>query len=121
MKVLSREDILTANDLTKTEVELTELGGSVFVSTLNGKDFGKFQKSVYQRDGKKLITDEENFTVKLLVWTVVNEKGERIFNDKDIEELQKKSAKTIQKLFDVASRLNGLSKDVIDEKKENFS
>jgi hypothetical protein len=52
---------------------------------------------------------------KLLVKCLIDEAGERLFTDQDAPALGAKSGAVIDKLYDVASRLSGLSEE---EKKE---
>ena len=56
---------------------------------------------------------------KLIAFTVVNEKGERIFKDEDIASIGKLSSSSLEKVCAVAMRLNGLGDDAVEEAKKN--
>jgi hypothetical protein len=55
--------------------------------------------------------------VKLVSLTVINEKKERLFTENDVEALSKKSAKELDKVFQVAQSLAGLG--VVKETEKN--
>jgi hypothetical protein len=50
----------------------------------------------------------------------VDDDGNRVFGDNDIEVLGGKSAAALNRLFAVASRLSGLSGSDVEELTENF-
>jgi hypothetical protein len=47
-----------------------------------------------------------------LIRCIVDEKGERVFADDDLKSLSKKSGLVINRLYNVASRLNALEEGV---------
>jgi len=60
-----------------------------------------------------------NMTARLCAICIVDEKGKRVFSDFDAESLGRKSAKALDRIFDVAQRLNGLGADDIKEMAKN--
>jgi len=119
-KILSRDDILSANDLPKELVEVPEWGGSVYVRGLNGLERDKFEISCAEQKGKNTTLNLENVRSKLLVLTICDEDGNRLFNDADLANFCKKSAIPISKLFDIAQRLSGLLDNDIKKMSEDF-
>ena len=62
----------------------------------------------------------ENMRAKLLVRTICDDKGKRIFTDKDTDLLGSKAASALEKIFDVAQKLNKLGgKDFEDIEKNS--
>lgn len=109
--LLSKDQILSANDLPYRDVEVPEWGGSVRVRTMTGGERDAFEASIYDRDGDRIELNRIDFRAKLLSKVLVDEKGQRLFSDKDIAALSGKSVKAINRLFEVAQEINGLSKE----------
>ena len=116
---LSRDAILQANDLKSEEVDVPEWGGKVKVRSMTGEERDAFEESTIQGKGKNRDVNMRNFRAKLVVRCVVDELGERIFGETDIQALAKKNSGAISRVFDVASRLSGLSKEDVDELTKN--
>lgn len=104
---LTRDAILEANDTIMEPVEVPEWGGSVMVRAMTGVDRDAFDASMvkFGPDGKG-VTDLSNMRVKLLSRTIVDEAGNRIFTDADMEALGRKSAAALERVYQVAQRLN---------------
>jgi len=112
---LSKEAILGIKDLQVQEVEVPEWGGSVYVRGLTGAERDAFEASVVEQRGKATKVNMVNMRAKLLVLTICDKDGMPLFTHADIDELGKKSAVALQRLFDIASSLSGLSeKDAED-------
>jgi hypothetical protein len=113
--MLTKEQILQAKDLPTETVFVPEWGGEVIVRTMSGTERDAFEKSIMDMSGKDAAVNLSNIRAKLCAKVLVDEKGERMFNDREIDLLGKKSASALDKIFFVAQRLNGLSdKDVKD-------
>lgn len=120
MALLSRDDILNANDAVTEDIEVPEWGGTVRVRGLSGAERDRFEESLYTGKGKTKRMTIQNVRARLVSWTVVDEKGRRIFNRGDVEALGKKSAAALDRVFEVASRLAGIGDDDLDDFTENF-
>ena len=57
----------------------------------------------------------DNMRAGLCALCIVDEDGKRLFAQTDIEVLGAKNAGAIDKLFDVAARLSGISEDDVDD------
>ena len=115
-KILTRDEILAADDLKIETVSVPEWGGAVQVRTLMGCQRDRFEASIVK--GK--VVSMENLRAKLVAESAVNEKGKRLFTTKDVEALGKKSASALDRLFAVAQRLSGLSPADVDELAKNL-
>lgn len=60
-----------------------------------------------------------NFRARLAVLCVCDEKGERIFKDEDAEALGRKSGAALDRIADVAIRLNRLQPDAVEQAEKN--
>lgn len=109
--ILSRDQILSAQDIPTETVSVPEWGGEVIVRGMTGTDRDAFEASVVSmRDGAAKV-DMHNMRAKLVATCVIGEDGARMFTDEDVLELGKKSAQAINRVFEVAQRLSGLTKE----------
>lgn len=112
---LDRASILAANDLKSEVVEVPEWGGSVIVRGLTGTERDSFEEAMTSVQGKSRVANLRNFRSKLCARAMVDGNGDRLFTDADADALGKKSAAALQRIFEVAQRLAGLSPDDVDE------
>jgi hypothetical protein len=119
-KLLSRKEILEAVDRVTEEVEVPEWGGHVIVTSLNGKERDAFEASVLIQKGKDTRVNMKNARAKLVSMATVDEKGERIFSQADIEALGLKNAGALDRVYSVAARLSGLTDDDLKELTEDL-
>ena len=109
-----REAILSADDLPRESVECPEWGETLLVRTLTGAERDTFENSVVQASRGKGI-DLRGLKVKLVQLTLVTDDGEQVFESGDQLLLNGKSSRVIDRIFQVAQRLNGLSAEDADE------
>ncbi len=109
--ILSRDQILAAHDIATETVSVPEWGGEVIVRGMTGTDRDAFEASVVNmRDGTAAV-DMRNVRAKLVASCVVGEDGARLFTDDDVLALGAKSAQALGRVFEVAQRLSGLTKE----------
>ena len=118
-KILSRDEILKAQDIKTEEVQVPEWGGSILVRGLTGIERDRFEESILQGHGKNRTVTLDNIRAKLIARSVVDEQGNRIFSDADIEGLGKKSGATLSRVFEVCQRLSGLNEGALEELTKN--
>ncbi len=123
--LLTREQILQAEDLPSEVVEIPEWNGSVIVRGLTGSGRGIFQNSIMSQNGnvnsKNVMVDMKEAEMRLVAYCVVDENGKRLFSEKDIAELGKKSGSAINRISDVAMRLSGFTQEDLQELTENLT
>jgi hypothetical protein len=118
---LTGSAILGADDIKTQTVPVPEWGGDVLVRGLTGAELDAYQGSMRQMrprlDGKgmEMVLLSDNNRAKLLVKCLVNESGERLFADTDAPALGRKSAAALDRLYDVAAELSGLSDESAEE------
>ena len=122
MSLLSRDQILGAQDLPVEEVEVPEWGGAVRVRGLTGSEKDQWEAEWLQFDEKGQIKerDSRDFRAKLLVRCIVDQEGKRIFEDKDAQDLGAKSGIAVDRVFLVAERLSALSQKSQQALERNF-
>jgi hypothetical protein len=116
---LTKEQILTADDLVKEEVSVPEWGGSVFVTTMTAKDRDAFESSLFETKGKETKQNLTNMRARLAAMTIVDENGKRVFDINDMDALGQKAAPALNRIFDVAKRLNGIGQEAEAELTKN--
>lgn len=110
-----RDQILAASDRPREKVDVPEWGISVFISTMSGAERDGFESEIVTLHGKKTRLNLQNIRAKLVVRTLVDETGQRIFSDADVAELGKKSSSVLSRLYEVAQRMNGLREEDVAE------
>lgn len=100
-KLLTAEEILAASDLATVDVEVPEWGGTVRLRQLSAGETITFSEAA---SGNKKLG-----TVKLIAMSAVDESGNRLFTDKQVEALKSKSIKIFVKLQKIALELNGFT------------
>ena len=114
---LTKETILSANDVEIKEVEVPEWGGVVCVRGMTARERQRYEESL---QGKKGQINTRNALEKLVVLCIVDKDGNRLFTNDDIAALSKKSAKALMRVATVATELSGLTKEDMEEMVENF-
>lgn len=120
MSVLTRDQMFQEGAL-KTEV-VTLKNGDAIVSQIGAGDYitlwsdPKNQKK--DVDGKDVI-DMARFTPALIAYSVVDEAGNRLFTEADIDKLAKFAQEPFLKLAEVARRLNGFTGEEVKNSEDN--
>lgn len=120
MAILTRDAILNADDRKLVEVSVPEWGGSVMVRTLSGKERDEYESGTIKLKNGKQEQDFENFRARLVALCLVDEKGVRVFNTKDVAALGNKSAAALQRVFNECQDLNAFSDKDLEELTEDF-
>lgn len=116
MTLLNKNDILSKDDSKHIDVEVPEWGGTVRIATMSGFARDRFEASVMSKSGG---VNHVNIRAKLVAACLVDEKGALMFNEKDVTELGKKSAKALDLIFDRAQSLNGIGDAEIETLAKN--
>ena len=123
MAKLKRDAILKANDLPVEIVDIPEWGGEVTVKGLTGKQRDAYEMQVFQYNKKHNNVDwkRENMRAKLIVLSCIDEDGSLLFEESDIQALGEKSSSALDRIFEVAQRLSGITKKDVEELEKDFT
>ena len=121
MTLLSKTAILAAQDLQTEDVEVPEWGGAVRVRSFTGRERDAFEASMVRGDGRDRKVDLTNMRARLVGLTVIDETGQRLFTDDEVDLLGAKSGAALDRVFAVAQKLNGLSGADVEELSKNSS
>ena len=116
--MLTRDDILKASDIVIEPVQAW--GGMVYVKGMTGKERDLFESSVITIRGKSQSVNLQNVRAKLCVMTICDKDGLRLFADGDTGLLGDKSAVELQKVFEVAQRLSGITAEDVKDLTEGL-
>jgi hypothetical protein len=114
-KLLSRDEILNAEDRATEVVEVPEWGGSVTIRALSGTERDRFEtESVsYGRTNQGGLqisgVQTNNVRARLVALSVIDADGKRMFSDKDVLALGDKSAAALNRVFEAAQQLSRIS------------
>lgn len=120
LKLLTRDEILAADDKTTEVVDVPEWGGAVTIRGLTGSERDQYEASMvrYGKDNKGQMevqaVETANIRARLVSLTAVDEAGKRLFKDSDLLDLGDKNAAVLNRLFDAARRLSALTNEDIE-------
>ena len=121
--ILSRDEILAADDLKFEDVPVPEWSKDpnkkVRVRALTGTDRDAFETSLLVGSGKNQKISTLNIRAKLAALSIVDANNEPIFNLSDIETLGKKSSAALDRVFSVAQKLSKITDDDVEELAKN--
>lgn len=118
-KLLSRAQILAANDVKTETVEVPEWGGSVLVRTMTAGQRDAYETALYNlaKGGVDNLRNKARATLVLV--SVVDEDGRQLFTEADIEALASRSANAMDRVVKVSQQLNRLGDAQLDELTKN--
>lgn len=116
---LDRAAMLAAPDLQTEEIEVPEWGTWVRVRGITARERDEWEASCLVGKGKSRDINIRNLRAKLVVLSVVDDKGGRIFTDFDVETIGDKASAAVDRIYSVASRLAGVSDADVEELTKN--
>lgn len=118
-KFLGRDAILAHVDVQERELYVPEWQTWVKIRGLTARERDDYERSIMVGKGKDRDVNLRNLRSKLVVRSVVDPAGQLLFSDADIEALGDKSAAALERIFDVARDLSGLSEQDTEELLKN--
>jgi len=114
---LSADDIFSASDSKINQVEIPEWGGTIFVKTMSGIERDKFESdhTRLKKTGQELY----NFRARFAVCVVCDQEGTLLFKAEDAEKIGCKSAKSLDRIFEAASAMNGMTAEDVETLEKN--
>jgi len=118
--LLNKEQIKSVSDLETQDIEVPEWGGVVRLKSLTGAERDRFEASMVQGQGRNTTVNMQNLRAKLVAQSAIGEDGKPLFTEEDVKWLGEKSAKALNRLFNAAQTLSGLSESDVKELAGNF-
>lgn len=117
---LTKDEIVASSGKVEVEeLDVPELGGSVYVRAITSGERDGYEAGVMQLRGDKLVPKLSNARAKLIVLALSDETGARLFKDDELAVIAALSARASQRIFDKARELAGLSDEDVDELEKN--
>lgn len=116
---LTREAVLAANDLKTEPVAVPEWGGQINVRSLTGAERDDYEQGLVRSRGPDPDANLKNVRAQLIVAAAVDDAGQKLFEAEDVEALGRKSARALNRVWEAASRLNGIGDDAVAELAKN--
>jgi len=117
--MLTKSAILDAKDLAVKNIPVPEWGGEVGVRILTGAERDDFDSACANARRVGGRVDTRGLKIKLVSLGICDEKGERLFDEKDIKDLQRKSGKALDRVFTAVQKHNGMSAEEVEDLKGN--
>jgi hypothetical protein len=118
-RFLTREDILAASDITTEILEVPEWDGSVRIRGLTGNERDVYEQSIVTMRGNRVLPKFAGARARLVALSIVDDDGKLLFSETDVAELGKKSASGLQRVYEAARKLSGLTEEDVDELVKN--
>src|ERR1700722_4449590 len=112
-----REDILGMDDRRSTTVTITDWKKTFTITAFSGAELDAWQD--YCGNQMKQHGKVPNMRAKLATLLLVDEKGEPLFTDKDVEVLTKKSGHALDQIFNAWLSLNKFTDEEAAEYEKN--
>lgn len=111
-----KDEILAADDLAIHKEHVPEWKLDVWIRIMGGKTRSRLVRRFTKARGQD---QSDTLYAQLLVNTLCDKAGKRIFDESDIDELSEKSGVVLDRLFGLASDLNGLSEKSVEDAAKN--
>jgi len=113
---LTRDSILSADDLPMEKINVPEWGGSVYIRTMTGTERDSYEAQMYldKKSSNGVDLSLVNLRAKLVARTACNKDRKRLFEDSDIAALGEKSCAALDRCYEKAEKLNKFSQEDID-------
>lgn len=108
--MLDAASILAASLAAPQPVYVREWGGVVYVREMSGAERDAFERAGLVNGAPSL----ENFRARLAVATVCDAAGRLLFEARQAPELGRASGRALQRIFEVAAPLNGITDEEVD-------
>lgn len=119
MALLSKDQILQADDRRYEVVPVPEWGGEVRLRSLTGSERDEYESGLVQQVGGKQTMNARNARAKLIALCAVDEQGLPLFSKADVIKLGSKNSAALQRVFDVACRMNGFTDEDVKDLEGN--
>lgn len=110
--MLNKEQILDSNDIKTQVVDIPEWDGQVTIKMLSALEKDTLENLIYPMNKTKKPID--NIRAAWCAFSIVDEKGKKLFSIVEIDALGQKSAAALDRIFTAALSLNKVTAKDID-------
>lgn len=112
---LTAEAILATATAPPQPLYVPEWGGTVYVREMSGAERDAFEAASLAGRGKGATFNAQNIRARLACACICRADGVRLFRDDQADELGAKSARALNRIFEVAAPLNGLTESDVEQ------
>lgn len=119
MTLLTKDQILGADDRQSIELQVDEWDGSIMLAAMTAAERDAFEAGMLDNKGKSDKNRLRNFRARFIAACIVDADGKRLFSDKDVVALGGKSAAAVSRVFDKCREINGMTEEDVEEIEKN--
>lgn len=116
MSLLTKNQILASEDLPTEIVPVPEWGGEVKIRVIAANAKDEWEQAVMAMKESKRWG---GFRALLISYSIIDEDGKPMFSKSEVEELGKKSAVAIDRVYDAVRKLNLFDKAELEKLEKN--
>ena len=113
--MLTKKEILSANDRHTIVMEVPEWGGEITLGSMSSQDRDRYEEILTSPKSDKY----DNIVAQFVAKSIMDENGDRVFEESDIIALGQKSGKVMLRVFMEARKLNDLTEEDVKEVAKN--
>jgi Mn-containing catalase len=106
MALLTKLQIISADDLKTQDVPVPEWGGTVRIKAATPAVIKEVRAAVKLKKGE----EDDSFGYRLMAQSIVDESGNPVFDLADVAALESKSMPAVKRVMDAINELNAFSK-----------
>jgi len=107
--LLNADKILSHVTLKRVKLDIPEWGGHVFVSEMNGTAKDQYENSLMEKIGAEYVVSQKNLRAKLVVYSVTDSNGLRLFTDDQIPDVGKMSSSILDRIIEKSKEVGNIS------------
>lgn len=108
---LTANDIINAEDRQTKKVHVPEWNGDVYLRTISGVERDAFEAETFRQGNPNY----KNLRARYLALVLCSEDGKPLFDRTQIQDLGKKAAPVLDRLFTISAKMNAMSQDDVEE------
>lgn len=112
MALLTKEQILEADDRPAEVIEVPEWGGEVRIRPMMQLDQAKFQREIEQAEKSNRLSVLHE---KIVTKSIVDDDGQQMFDDSEIGKLSERSSAAMNRVVTACLRLNRTTKEDVED------
>lgn len=112
---VGREGILAFRSKAGTVHKVTAFGGTVYFKEWTSEERDNFEGSLITGRGKGQRVSTANIRAKMFVRSVCDKDGKQIFSDEDAKEVGKLPAHEVEKVYAEIQKVNSVSDEDVEE------
>ncbi len=109
------DDLFAALTPKVEEIYVPELGKKIRVRAITGKERDAYEQSMVVGRGPNQTVNMRNARAKLAALAIAKEDGSRMFTDADAAKLGELPALALERIFDRARKMGGLTNEDMDD------